>query len=114
MPTLYVRQSNLKSSLSESEVLDFWKFTTEEVWPALRDVEGVRSVKGFSGAGGLVADLRLAVEFDHAGVYEGLLVDPRTSKLNARSYASIDMVNSSQLWLREITPELIQAMGTTR
>ena len=53
-------------------------------------------------------------EFEDAGVYERLLVDPRTRKLNARAYAATDMTTSTQTWLREITPELVQAMGTTR
>ncbi len=114
MPTLYVRQFNLKPSLSESEVLDFWKFTTGEMWPAMREVEGVRSIKTYSGAGGLVADLRIMAEMDNAGVYERVLVDPTTSKLNAKGYGFLDMRTSSQLWLREITPELISAMGTTK
>ena len=114
MATLYIRRFNLKTSLSESEVLDNWKFYAEEMWPAIREVEGVRSVKGYSGAGGLVADLRIMAEFEDAGVYERLLVDPRTRKLNARAYAATDMTTSTQTWLREITPELVQAMGTTR
>ena len=46
MATLYIRRFNLKTSLSESEVLDNWKFYAEEMWPAIREVEGVRSVKG--------------------------------------------------------------------
>ena len=110
MPTVYVRRFNLKPSLSEDKVLDYWKFYLEEFCPAARQVEGVRSVKAYSGAGGLVADLRIISEMDNAGVYERLLVDPKTSKLNARGYASLDMTASTQLWLREITPELIQAL----
>ena len=113
MPTLYVRKFDLKPSLSDSEVLDFWKLSMNEMMPAMRQIEGVNSVKVYSGAGGLVGDLRVMAELENAGVYEQMLVDPRTSKLNARGYTSIDMRNSSQLWLREITPGLVEAMGTT-
>lgn len=114
MATVYVRRFNLKSSLSEDQVRDTWKFFMEEAMPAMRQVEGVRSGKAYSGAGGLVADLRVVWELDDAGVYERLLVDPRTSKLNARGYTTVDMSTSTQLWLREITPELVRALSTVK
>lgn len=114
MSTLYTRKFDLKPGVTESEVLDTWRFFIEEMMPAAREVEGVRSLKAYSGAGGLVADLRIMTELENAGVYERLLVDPRTRTLNARGYAHIDMRSSSQLWLREITPELVEAMGTTK
>lgn len=114
MATVYVRRFNLKSSLSEDQVRDTWKFYLEELFPAARQVGGVQSVKAYSGAGGLVADLRFVAELDNAGVYERMLVDPRTSKLNARAYTTVDMTTSTQLWLREITPELVRALGTVR
>lgn len=33
MPTLYVRRFNLKDSLSDTEVVDYWKFLQEEFIP---------------------------------------------------------------------------------
>ena len=114
MPTVYVRRFNLKPSLTEAQVADTWKFYMDELMPAIQQIVGVRSTRAYSSAGGLVADLRFVAELDNAGVYERLLVDQRTSKLNARGYAAIDMATSTQLWLREITPELVRALGTSR
>jgi hypothetical protein len=35
MPTVYVRRVNLKDSLSDADVAAYWKWTLEEVVPAL-------------------------------------------------------------------------------
>ena len=112
MPTVYVRQVNLKDTLSDAEVLAYWKFTLEEVVPALRNVPGIRSVKLYSGAGGLRADLRYVFEMDDAGVYERLLADPQLRPLIAKTYAAWDMHTASQTFLREVTPELIRALSS--
>ena len=58
MPTAYVRRVSLKASLSDTEVAAYWKFTMEEVLPAIQGVPGMRSAKVYSGAGGLRADIR--------------------------------------------------------
>ena len=58
MPTAYVRRVSLKHTLSDAEVASYWRFTMEEVVPALQRVPGLRSVKVYSGAGGLRADIR--------------------------------------------------------
>jgi hypothetical protein len=114
MPTVYVRRVNLKDSLSDAEVVVYWKFTLEEVMPALRKVPGIRSVKLYSGAGGLRADLRYVFEMDDAGAYERLLADPQLHPLIAKTYAAWDMKTASQLFVREVTPELLRALsGTT-
>jgi hypothetical protein len=63
MPTVYVRRVNLKDSLSDAEVVAYWKFTMAEVVPALQKIPGIRSVKLYSGAGGLRADLRYVFEW---------------------------------------------------
>lgn len=44
MPTVYVRRVNLKDSLSDAEVVAYWKFNLEAVVPALRPVSSL-SVK---------------------------------------------------------------------
>ena len=41
MPTAYVRRVNLKSSLSDAEVVAFWRFTMEEAVPSLQRVPGM-------------------------------------------------------------------------
>ena len=70
MSSTYVRRFNLKSSLTDQQVNDFWKLLMGELVPAIRKVEGVRSCKIYSGAGALRADIRLVAEMDHAGVYK--------------------------------------------
>ena len=113
MPTVYVRRVSLKASLSDAEVAAYWKFTMEEVVPALQNVPGMRAVKLYSGAGGLRADLRYVFEMEDAGVYERLLADARLRPLIAKTYAAWDMSTASQTFLREVTPELIRALSST-
>jgi hypothetical protein len=113
MPTVYVRQVSLKASLSDAEVGAYWKFTMEEVVPALQKVPGIRSVKLYSGAGGLRADIRYVFEMDDAGVYERILADPSLRPLIAKTYAAWDMQTASQVFVREVTPELIRALSST-
>ena len=72
---------------------------------------GVRSVKVYSGAGGLRADIRYVFEMDDAGVYERLLADPPLRPLIAKTYAAWDMNTATQTFLREVTPELIRALS---
>jgi hypothetical protein len=113
MPTAYVRRVNLKASLSDAEVAAYWKFTMEEVLPALQRVPGMRSVKMYSGAGGLRADIRSVFEMDDAGVYERLLADAQLRPLIAKTYAAWDTATASQTFVREVTPELIRALSST-
>ena len=113
MPTVYVRRVNLKASLSDAEVGAYWKFTIEEVVPALQKIPGICSVKLYSGAGGLRADIRYVFEMDDAGAYERLLADPSLRPLIAKTYAAWDMQTASQMFVREVTPELIRALSST-
>src|SRR2546428_10766459 len=113
MPTVYVRRVNLKDSLSDEEVVAYWKFTLEEVVPALLKVPGIRSVKVYSGAGGLRADIRYVFEMDDAGAYERLLATPALQPLVAKTYAAWAMSTASQTFLREVTPAVIQALSST-
>ena len=48
----------------------------------------------------------------NAAVYENLLHDPSLRALIGRFYAALDLRTSPQTWLREITPELIQGIGS--
>ena len=69
MPTTYVRRFNLKDALSDTEVLAWWKSLMEEFLPPIQQVPGIRSVKLYSGAGALRADLRIVLDMDDAGCY---------------------------------------------
>ena len=48
MASTYVRRFNLKSSLTDKHVGDFWKFLLSEFVPALQKPAGVNSVKVYS------------------------------------------------------------------
>jgi len=85
---------------------------TLEFLPATSRVNGLRSAKLYSGQGALRADLRVVLDMENAAVYENLLHDPSLRSLVARFYAALDLRTSTQTWLREITPELIQAIGS--
>ena len=113
MPTAYVRRVSLKASLSDAAVVAYWRFLQEEFLPVALRVPGMRSVKLYSGAGGLRADIRAVFEMDEAGVYERLLVDPQVRPLIAKAYAAWDMATASQTFLREVTPELLRALSST-
>ena len=110
MPTVYARRFDLKESLTDSDVAAFWKYAVEEFVPACLKANGVRTAKFYSGAGGLRADLRVVLEMDHAGVYENLLHDPSLHAHVAKLYAVIDFKTSTQLFAREVTPELVRAL----
>ena len=113
MPTVYVRRVNLKDSLSDAEVVAYWQFLMEEVLPAMQQASGVRSAKAYSGAGGLRADIRFVFELDDAGVYERSLANPQLHPLITKTYAAWDIKTASQLFVREVTPELIRALSST-
>ncbi len=113
MATLYVRRVNLKESLSDAEVVDYWRFLMEEAIPAILKVPGIRSIKSYSGAGVLRADLRFAIEMDDAGAYERMLVDANMRPLIAKLAAAWDLNTASQSFFREVTPELIQALSSS-
>ena len=55
MATVYVRRFDLKESLSQSEVAAFWNFMTQEFLPACSRVNGLRSVRLYSGQGGVAS-----------------------------------------------------------
>ena len=113
MATLYVRTVNLKDSLSDNEVVAYWKFLQEEFVPTALKVPGMRSIKLYSGAGALRADILALFEMDDASVYERVLVDPEVRKLLGRAYQPWDMKSATQIFCREVTPELIQALSGT-
>src|SRR5439155_27367502 len=102
MPTLYVRRVSLKDSLSDAEVVAYWKFLQEEFIPVAMKVPGTHSVKLYSGAGGLRADIILVAELDDAGVYERWLAYPGVSAMVAKVYSTWDMQQPSQVFRREM------------
>jgi len=55
--------------------------------------------------------LRVVLELDHAGVHEQLLHDPSLHQHVAKLYAAIDFKTSTQLFAREVTPELVRALS---
>ena len=69
MTTLYTRTWDLKESLSDTEVNEFWRLCVDELLPACEKLDGTRSIKLYSGAGALRADLTVAWEMDDASVY---------------------------------------------
>ncbi len=111
MPTLYTRTFDLKESLSDQEVQEFWELCMNDLLPAIREMDGSIAVRAFSGAGALRADLTLAWIMEDAAVYERALHNPEMRGLIGKLYAAIDLRTSGQGFQREITPELIQALG---
>ena len=110
MPTLYTRTWNFKDSLSDAEVLEWWRWATMEVIPAIEKTNGTRSVKIYSGAGALRADISILWEMDDASVYERALTSPELRPILARIYDGWDLKTTTQSFRREVTPELIQAL----
>jgi hypothetical protein len=111
MASTYVRRFNLKDSLNDKQVGDFWKSLLEEFMPAIQKVKGVNSVKVYSGAGALRADIRLVLDMDHAGVYDTLLREPTISKQLGTFYGAMDLKTSTQSFIREVTPDLLKALS---
>ena len=113
MPTLYTRTWSFKDSLSDAEVLEWWRWVTMEVIPAIEKTNGTRSVKIYSGAGALRADISILWEMDDASVYERALASPELRPILARIYDGWDLKTATQSFRREVTPELIQALSST-
>jgi hypothetical protein len=113
MATLYTRTFAFKDSLSDEQILKEWQFLLEELSPAVLKVSGIRSVKFYSGAGALRADLSAVIEMDEASAYERLLVDPSVRKLLGRTYGAWDLTTAGQSFRRELTAELIRALSST-
>ena len=113
MATLYLREFGFREALSDSEALEELRFMMEELVPAIEGSEGIRSAKLYSGAGGLRSQLRLLVELDHAGAYEGMLLNPDIRRHLKRLYAGWDLAAATQDFLREVTPDLVSAHGSS-
>ncbi len=111
MTTLYTRTFDLKDSLSDAEVIEHWRFLTEEVIPAIQSYPGTRSAKAYSGAGALRADISFMWEMDDAGVYEKALLDADLRGMITKIYSEWDLKTAGQSFRREVTAELIQAIG---
>jgi len=112
MSSTYVRRFNLKDSLSDKQVGEFWKFLLGEFVPAIQKVKGVNSFKVYSGAGALRADIRIVADMVNAGVYESLLREPTISKQLGTFYGAIDLKTSTQMFIREVTPDLLKALSS--
>jgi len=113
MATRYVRTFNLKDSLNDSEVVAYWRFLMEEFAPVIQKVQGVQSVRFYSGAGALRADCSIVADLDDGGVYERLLLDSGVRKLLGRFYGGMDLKTSTQQFRREVTPALLSALSST-
>ena len=111
MATTYVRRFNLKDSLTDAEVVAYWKMLMDELAPAVRKIDGINAVRFLSGAGALRADLRVILEMDDAGVYERMLADPSIPAVVSRFYAAIDLKTSTQTFMREVTPALVHSLS---
>ena len=111
MATLYTRTFNLKDSLSDAEVLEHWRFMMEELVPAVQNLPGTRSAKAYSGAGALRADITFQWEMDDASVYEKALVNADLRGMISKAYTDWDLNTAGQSFRREVTAELIQAIG---
>jgi hypothetical protein len=112
MASTYVRRFNLKDTLSDKQVGEFWHFLLSEFTPAIQKIKGVRAVKAYSGAGALRSDVRLTLDMDDAGVYEHLLRDPSIHKMLGTFYGAIDLTTSTQMFIREVTPDLLKALSS--
>jgi hypothetical protein len=49
---------------------------------------------------------------DHAGVYEALLRDPAIGKQLGTFYGAMDLTTSTQMFIREVTPDLLKALSS--
>jgi hypothetical protein len=112
MSSTYVRRFNLKNSLNDKQVSEFWQFLLGDFVPAVQKVKGVNSARVYSGAGALRADIRLVADMDNAGVYETLLREPTISKQLGFFYGAMDLETSTQMFIREVTPDLLKALSS--
>ena len=45
MATTYVRRFNLKASLSDDEVVAYWKMMMDELAPVVKKIDGINEVR---------------------------------------------------------------------
>ena len=50
---------------------------------------------------------------DDAAGYEQMLLDPNIRKILRRLYSAWDLSNSTQTFIREVTPDLIAALSSS-
>ena len=113
MPTLYIRTFSFKDSISDEAALEELRFFINEVVPAIQNSIGIQSAKIYSGAGALRSQMKLVVEMDDAAGYEQMLLDPNIRKILRRLYSAWDLSNSTQTFIREVTPDLIAALSSS-
>jgi hypothetical protein len=49
---------------------------------------------------------------DNAGVYETLIREPTISKQLGFFYGNMDLETSTQMFIREVTPDLLKALSS--
>ena len=49
---------------------------------------------------------------DNAGIYETLLREPTISKHFGFFYGAMDLETSTQMFIREVTPDLLKALSS--
>jgi len=49
---------------------------------------------------------------DHAGVYQGLLREPTVSPMLGTFYGPMDLTTSTQMFIREVTTDLLKALSS--
>lgn len=113
MSTMYIRNFSFRDSLSDEEAFEELKFLTNEVIPAIEKADSVKSVKLYSGAGALRAQLQLMVEMENAAGYEHLLTIPDVRAKLGRLYKSWDLNTATQNFVREVTSDLLGALSST-
>ncbi len=105
-------QTPPSASLSDKQIGEYWKSLLGEFVPAIQRAKGVSSVKLYSGAGALRADIRVVIDMDNAGVHEALLREPTISKHLGTFYGRIDLKTSTQTFIRKVTPDLLKALAS--
>jgi hypothetical protein len=73
-----------------------------------QQARATRSVKVYSGAGALRADITILWDMEDASIYERAVVDPVLRKLLGRFYGAIDLKTAGQSFRREVSAELIR------
>jgi hypothetical protein len=110
MATVYARRFNLKDSLTDGEVAEFWKYAVDEFLPACLEANGVRDAKFYSGLADFARICESCSKWTMRGCTKTFFVILYYMNNVAKFYAAMDFKTSTQLFAREVTPQLVRAL----
>ena len=98
--------------MSDQQVGDFWKFLLSEFVPAIQKVKGVNARKVYSVLAPFVPTSGwwpIWIMLAYTKAYDG---NSAISPLLGTFYGAMDLTTSTQMFIREVTPDLLKVLSS--